>query len=637
MGLLSLAGKDAREHGLAFIALGLGFVLVVLVALVTQKLGVFNMSGFEVVRFSLISIIPLITFIVGNRLIVREYTGGTRRFVEALPINRFMPLFVKYLIGLFYVGGLCVFVVLLAAGVASVAEDVNQRYLQLLLVKTAVIGLLFWSLVFFVSFTGRIRLVVYVAMGLTLAFLTNMPSFDETRLAPLAIMDNQLFVFERELFPWRDIVETIFISLGFVISGFALALFNEGSIAEQLGKPVSRRDMAAFVLLGMACLTVYTTLQKKWENETYELSGELVLRNQVPAIAVSYLDEKNRAQAEIIIELLQENLTALQADVDLSNIPRVQVALNTELEATEIEPELLFDGVLVTANFVNYDTYEHGMLRAIVMHHLLLSLTNARWDYETRHWLLDGFARWWAEGADSALESANNNELFAQALLAKRRFDFTENPLLIWQTITDQYGFEAADALSYSAILYLAQSKGKDKAVELAADYINESIADSSVESVERLLFADAVRFEKIIGQSLESFSKDWQQWLETYALQPEIAELIASVPHLQGQVKSVVDQTGAYRLEATYTDLANNAAITKGACVLRHQPASAYDLEAMIYERKRDRQDCVTNGVAHSIDSPYAPGDRAYVLLEYETEKFHRPIPLWVGRIHIK
>lgn len=636
MGWLNLAVKDVREHGIALVALGLGFVLVVLIALEQQRSGAFNMSGFEVVRFSLITIIPLITFIVGNRLIVREYTGGTRRFVEALPINKFTPLMVKYLIGLFYIGGLCVFVVLLAAGAASVAEDVNQRYLQLLLLKTSIIGLLFWSLVFFVSFTGRIRLVIYVVMGLTLAYLVNMPSFDETRFAPLAIMDSQLFVFERELIPWQDIIETVLISLGFVVAGFTLALFNEGSIAEQLGKPVSKRDMAAFALLGMGCLTVYTTLQKKWENESYEFSGINVLRHESPAIAISYLEDNHKAQAETISELLQQNITKLQTDVGLSDVPRVQVALNTELEITEIEPQLI-DGVLVTANFIDYDEYEHGLLQAVVMHHLLLDLTNARWDYETRHWLLDGFARWWAEGAELATNSVNNDELFAQALLAKRRFNFDENPLLVWQTITDQYGFEAADALAYTAILYLEEMQGKAKVVELAADYINENVGDSSIESVKRLFRSDIVRFEQITGESLAVFSTQWQKWLDTHAQRPAVADLINSVPLLQGQVSSVVDDTGAYRLEASYSAEPADTDQANGQCVLRHQLASAFDQETMIYERERDRQDCVVNGLAHSIDSPYAPGDRAYVLLEYESERFHRPIPIWVGRIHIK
>lgn len=637
MGWLNLTLKDAREHGIAFVALAIGFFLVVLIALEQQRSGAFNMSGFEVVRFSLITIIPLITFIVGNRLIVREYTGGTRRFVEALPIKNFTPLLVKYFIGLFYISGLCVFVVFIAANAASVAEDVTQRYLQLLLLKTAVIGLLFWSLVFFVSFTGRIRLVIYVVIGLTLAYLINMPGFDETRFAPLAIMDRQLFVFERDLFPWRDIIETVLISLLFVVSGFVLALFNEGSIAEQLGKPVSRRDIAAFALLGLGCLTVYSTLQKKWENETYEFSGSYVLRSESPVVAVSYIEDGNKPQAERIVEQLRQILIAFQTDIGLNELPQVQIALNTELEETEIEPELL-DGVLVTANFVDYDEFEYRLLQSIAMHHLLLSLTNARWDYETRHWLLDGFARWWVMSTNESSNSSIDKELFALALIAKRRFNFNENPLLVWQSITDQYGFEAADALSYSAIVYLEQTKGRDKAVELAAEYINESVGSSSLESVQRFFPPDSARFEKIVGQSLLAFTAEWLAWLDTFSDDAEITELVSAVPLLQGQVNSVLDETGGYRLEASYSAVADATnSIPTGKCVLRHQFASAYDQETSIYERERDRQDCTTQNIAHSIDSPYAPGDRTYVVLEYESEQFHRPIPIWVGRVHIK
>jgi len=648
MGWLNLTFKDVREHGIACFALAVGFVLVVLIALVQQRLGAFNMSGFEVVRFSLITIIPLIIFIIGNRLVVREYTGGTRRFVEALPIKSFTPLLVKYLIGLVYTLTLCVMLVLIAAGAANAAEDVNQRYLTLLLLKTSVIGLLFWSFVFLVSFTGRIRLVIYVVVGLALAYLINLPSFDETRFAPLAILDRQLFVFERDLFPWRDIIETLLLSMALVMAGFGLALFNEGSIAEQLGKPISRRDMAAFALLGMGCLIVFTTLQKKWETETYELSGDNVLRSETPLIAVSYIDESNKPQAEYILESVRQILIDFQTDVGLGELPQVQVVLNTELETTEIEPSLL-DGVLITTNFVDYDEFEYSMLRSIVMHHLLLSLTNARWDYETRHWLLDGFARWWAEGGTQASVSDNNDELFALALLAKRRFDFDRNPLLIWQTITDQFGFEAADGLSYSAILYLEETQGKEKLIELAAAYINDEVGSSSIESVQRVLLSDSARFEQIIGQPLQDFTTQWLVWLDHYANEPSIAALIKAVPYIEGQVDSVVDDNGVYRLEASYTeaattntnkdnnDLSGSAGIEDGLCVLRHQPTSAYDLETSIYQRLRDRKQCVVEGIAHSVASPYAPGDRAYVVLEYETAVFHRPVPIWVGRVHIK
>jgi len=358
--------KDVREHALALIALAVGFVLVVLVAILQQRLGEFSMSGFEVVRFSLITIVPLIAFIVGNRLIVREYVGGTRRFVEALPSRDITPLLVKYLFGLFYMVMLCALVVSLAALSASTAEDVDQTYLFLLLTKTIAIGTLIWSVVFFVSFTGRIRLIIYVVIGVAVMYFMSRPSFDASRFAPLELIDRQLFVFEREIFPRQDLIETGLIAFLFVLAGFVLALINEGSVAEQLGKPISGRDMAAFALLGLGCLILFTTLQKRWEKQTYELSGLHVLRSENPKLAVAYIEEKNRGQAEQILASLATVLVNFKTDIGLDKLPPVQITLNTELEKTEVTIELL-DGVLLAANFVDYDNYEFSQLNAFAM------------------------------------------------------------------------------------------------------------------------------------------------------------------------------------------------------------------------------------------------------------------------------
>jgi len=633
---INLLFKDLREHALAMLALAVGFVLVVSVAIMQQRMGEFRMSGFEVVRFSIITIVPLIAFIVGNRLIVREYVGGTRKFVEALPTRDFTPLLVKYLLGLFYLITLCALVVFLAAASAGIAEDVDQQYVLLLLAKTFAIGTLIWSVVFFVSFTGRIRLIIYVIMGVALMYFINQPSFDTSRFAPLELIDRQLFVFERDIYPSQDLAETLLIACLFMLAGFALALINEGSIAEQLGKPVSGRDMAAFALLALGCLVVFATLQKRWDTELYELSGLHVLRSENPILAISYIDEEHRVQAEKIITSLTSILTNFKTDIGLDRLPQVQIALNTELERTEVTVELL-DGVLLGANFVDYDHFEYSQLNAFAMHHVLLSLTNERWDFETRHWLLDGFARWWTEGGTQAPSSANNDELYALALLAKRRLSVYDNPLQLWQTLTDQLGIEATDALSYTAMLYLAQVKGDATVIALAADYINEDVGSSSIESVQRLLESDSDRFKRITGIEWHSFTAQWLEWLTEFESIPTVASLVASVPRLRGEIAAVVDDQGVHRLEGRYFELDGYVPGVAGQCVLRHQLTSPYEIETWIQNRERDRQDCISREIAHSVESVYAPGDRVFGLLEFETERFHRPIPLWVGRIHVK
>ncbi len=633
---VSLLLKELREHGLAMLSLAVAFFAVVIVVLEQQRAGTFSMSGFEVVRFSLLSIIPLIVFILGSRLIVREYVGHTRKFVEALPVATHQQLLIKYFIGIVYCLLLATAIVFFVTATASQSENIDSQYVKLVWVKTCSIVLLYWSLVFFISFTGRIRLVLYVVLGLALMFVINMPGLDQNKFPPIALMDRQLFVFERSVFPWTDILITLLISLVLALAAFALALVNDGSVAEQLGKPITRREFAAYAVLALGCLTVYGALQKKWTTESYELSGQYVLSNAIPAVKVSYLADENRVVAEQVMAELTEMLERFSGDMGLDSLPKVQVSLNTDLELTEIEPDLS-DGVLVTANYLEYGEFEFAMLRSIAMHHLLLSFTNGRWDFETRHWLLDGLARWWAEGNAKRESQPSFNELIALALISERRLENEVNYLLRWQTLTDQFGFEGADALSYSAILYLEEVSGEQTLFDLAASYIDETVHASSLETINRLLNLDADRFMRITGIDLDEFNKQWLLWLREKSAVPEIQLLVDTVPFITADIQAVGDSSGAYRLEASYTAVSKNLGGASGNCVLRHQISFPYDRETMIYERNRDRQPCVLSGIAHSVPVPYAAGDRAYVLLEYENSLFHRPIPIAVERVHVQ
>lgn len=637
-GGLSVLVKDGREHGLALFSLATGLIVMVLLLLARQRAGEFNLSSFEVVRFALISVIPLITFIVGNRLVVREYSAGTRLFVESLPLNVTTPLIVKYLTGWCYLLVLGTVLIALSAALAGSAEFIDSRYLLLLLLRTSAIITLYWSIVFFASLTGKLRLLIYLIVGLALITLINHPGLEASRLGPVALMDQQLFVFERITIPWHDLIETLGFSLGFVVSGFGLALINEGSAIEQLGKPLSKRNMTAVTLLGLVVLSIYAEHQQERNTKAYEFTGEQVLRGQIIPIEISFIDEKYRPIATRIRTSLTQILIQLQADagLGLATLPKLQIALNDKLERSEVYPEYTA-GVLVTANFANYNDYEHSMLYTVGLHHLLLSLTNSRWSFETRHWMLDGLAHWWAEGAANAPASANNPEHFARAILTLRRIDSATNPMVPWQSIIDQYGFEAAGTLGYTALLYLAERQGVDTVISLASHYINEKPGSSSLETVKRLFNSDADRFEEVTGLTFSQFVDDWREWLSSHENDPAINKLLASVPTIAGDVQGIADARGVYWLEADYTALPGYVDRISGSCVLRHQLTGAYDVEEAMQSRERDRQKCTVGKSVHRVESRYTRGDRTYVVLEFENDQFSRPIILWAGRVHFQ
>jgi hypothetical protein len=637
MGVISLLGKELREHTLALVMLACGLLVVVLILIAQQVSGEFNLSVIETVRFSLMSVIPLIAIIVGNRLIVREYIGGTRQFVEALPVGNALPLTIKYILGFIFINTLAAAVLGIAVLLSSNSEGLDNRFLLLVLTKTLTIATLLWSLVFFISITGRIRIICYVALGMFLLFLINSPNFDQALLAPIGLMDRQLFVFERDIIPWSQLIQTWLLSALLVAAGYVLALVNEGSLVEKLSKPISKRDIAVLVLVVLASVTLYQTLAKTWDVETFEFGTSNVVRFDDPPIAVMYLEPEQLARATQIATLLKTVLGKFKTDLGLTQLPTVRIELNTELEHTEIEPDLV-SGVLVTANYLDYDAFEDKGIAYIAMHHSLLSLSNSRMDFETRHWILDGLSRWWTESANLGtpenLQIEHNAELMALAVHAARRYDKGTPPLLLWQTLTDELGFEMADALSYTAIKYLEQERGFDVVIRLASDYVNEKVGNTSIESFKRLAVSDEARFEKLTGWPLREFIKTWLIWLEDTARIDSVAAKLNAIPDLQAQVKSVVNEKGVRLLEGSYRAGADYKPGEYGQCVLRHQPTPAFDIETSIYSRVRDRRPCVITGVAHLVEPGYAVGERAYVVLELESDEFHRPIPLWAGRV---
>jgi len=318
MGVISLLGKELREHTLALVMLACGLLVVVLILIAQQVSGEFNLSVLEIVRFSLMSVIPLIAIIVGNRLIVREYIGGTRQFVEALPVGNALPLTIKYVLGFIFINTLAAAVLGIAVLLSSNSEGLDNRFLLLVLTKTLTITTLLWSLVFFISITGRIRIICYVALGMLLLFLINSPNFDQALLAPIGLMDRQLFVFERDIIPWSQLIQTWLLTALLVAGGFMLALINEGSLVEKLSKPISKRDIAVLVLVVLASVTLYQTLAKTWDVETFEFGTSNVVRVDDPPIAVMYLEPEQLERATQLATLLKTVLGKFKADLGLT-------------------------------------------------------------------------------------------------------------------------------------------------------------------------------------------------------------------------------------------------------------------------------------------------------------------------------
>ncbi len=328
MAIYSLLAKDLREHRAAAILLGAGCLVVVLLLLAQNSVAAYSMSAFEIVRFALLNFLPLIALIVGNRLIVNEYLSGTRLFVEALPVGGVVPLVLKYLLGFGYIVLIASAMVLLAAQQAGMADDVNAHYLFLILGKTWVMVTLYWSVVFCFSLCGYLRVALYLVTAALIALLAYYPGLDSAAFAPMALMDDQLFVYERDVIPWRQMGLTLLLSLAFTVTGFVLTRLGEGSVMERLAKPMTRRDYVALGVLAAAGIGLASTLAENNERDPITFSNTQVIRLSDPDVSVLYLEEQYKDSAGALAERIAGSLAQLQATLGLSSSPTVRLALS---------------------------------------------------------------------------------------------------------------------------------------------------------------------------------------------------------------------------------------------------------------------------------------------------------------------
>jgi ABC-type transport system involved in multi-copper enzyme maturation permease subunit len=156
---LPLLRKEAREHGAVFVATAaIGAVALFAVLNVAANTG----GRFVGLARFLLTIGPLLAFVLANRLLVREYTGRTQFFLETLPIGRARAFATKWLLGC----GL----MLLATGLAWVVTLRFARRTEVL-ASDAAIGVLWcaaafsvavWSFAALAGMLGRYR---YIAWG----------------------------------------------------------------------------------------------------------------------------------------------------------------------------------------------------------------------------------------------------------------------------------------------------------------------------------------------------------------------------------------------------------------------------------------------------------------------------------------
>jgi len=654
---LALLGKDVREHAVTALVLGVATLVVVLVALGQNRSAAFSMSPFEVVRFALLSYLPLVALIVGNRLVVREYLARTRLFVEALPIASFQPLLLKYLTGLGYLALLTLALVLIAARSAGLADDVTSEYALLMVGKSLALVALYWSIVFCYSLCGHLRVVLYVLTVGLVALAAFWSAIDESLIPPFALLDDQLFVFERDIVPWTELAGTLVLAASFTALGFAIGRLGEGRVAERLARPMTRGDHVALGVLLLAGGVAASVLIDDEERESIAFTSESTLRGDTPPVAVFHVDARYREAGETMLERTSASIASLQAALGVSGVPTVRIALAPELDPHDVDYSTA-DGVFVRADWLEHDDYDLAVLDAVVLHGVLGSLSGERAMFEPYHWVLDGMARWWAERARAERRDAHEAELIARALHVRRRAGEASDLVDDWQLIADRFAYPSAEALAWSAFRYLELELGEESVLALARAFFAVPLGGDALDALRDRRAPTRLRFARATGLEWNAFVGDWHAWLDARADEPAVRALLDAIPPITGTLAAGADGGGVYRLLGGYRafdgvgegDAAERLAALAARepdlrCVMKHDTLGPFDNEFDIDQgrdpRTRDVADCalapaVSGEAVHAVGSRYAPGQRVYVAFDLEDGAFHQPLRLDAHRLSL-
>jgi len=642
MAAIALLAKDVREHWVSLLFLFLGCIVVFLLLLIQNKGAAYSMSTLEIVRYALLYLMPLVSLIVGNRLIVKEYLSGTRLFVEALPLGQRLPLLLKYLTGLGYLSLIALTLILLSVKSASLADEITFSYVLLITSKTLLMVWLYWSIVFCFSLCGYLRVMLYLLLvGMVAAFVF-LPSANSDLIPPIALMDQQLFVFERDVTPWFAIIGTAFLSIAFTIAGFVLVHLGEGSVIERLSKPMTRRDFVAISVLIAAGIAVWTAVLEKNSLESFEFSSSHVVRIEDPAVSILYLNEQYRPLATAYAERMSDSLIALQASLGIENLPSVKLALSPDREKHDVD-YATSDGVFVTANWLEHDSYDDTILDSVLLHGVLSAQTRGRAMIEPHHWVLDGFTRWWVEQGTHEINPLHEAELLARALWALDSEPLAQHLITRWQMTADRFAYPSAEALAWSAMVYLEQLQGRETVLALASEFLTRPIGHSVLASISDRRRSPTSRVEKIIGMSIGKFTKDWVAWLDAQKSDPVVISFLKHIPSLQGRVSSNFDASGVHRLSASYElieselDFSEDVLSLPGNCSMKHDYIGPFDAEYEVSNDNKDIAFCQIDIPTHSVDSFYTQGDRMYIALDYEGGAFHQPLRLHAERLTIQ
>ncbi|MGE0491026.1 MAG: hypothetical protein AB7S38_17595 [Vulcanimicrobiota bacterium] len=612
----ALLYKELLHHGWAALGLLVGLGLMLGLQALGHAASENKTSMLELIPSFLLAYIPLAAFFCAHRLVVVEYHGRTQLFLETLPIGRGRMVTIKFGLGccvlaLAGLAAVCLGIVLALRG-----EPVGWRFAGLLSLRTLAYVAFLWSFCFLMGFAGRFRTPLYLGFLIGLLTLAGTTELDLWKFGPLALISPTEMPFERNLLPWKELGESLFLTVVFAAAAWLAGTWKEGSLAETMAGRLSQKEKclaALLIVLGMFATTIYDAKKAK---PPYDLGKEGVLTSQKVPLHILCLDDQPSPAAHRLMVFLEEQLSQLQTTLAVDQWPPLRVICDPTLDGQTFDEGSLPDneGVLLRCNFEAPDFDQRGFASRC-LHDVLSNHTKGRAYLENRHWFLDGFGRWWVE------REAATPALIPRALFAIRGGRLTAEQVRDWGLSTDRLGDRLAEALAYSGVLYLEQTRGREAVLELARSLYTQVSPSDSRQTVREWFYPFPKRFQKVCGVPWPEFVSGWAEQMEHWRRQN--ADLMTRLDSFQGRLE--------VRGDAIHYafDVPSQQAL---ACALVHAEVGPYDAYLPASKLLREEHFC-RGSEKFQLDSRYTSGERIFCALEVDVPELGCPVRLVAGR----
>lgn len=466
---LALVAKEVREHGV-IVAAALAFSALTLFGLLIQS---HDLGGrFTALMMFTPTMGTLLAMVAGNRLFAREYAGRTLLFLESIPVSRARVVLTKWMLGCVVVLGSCVLA--WYANLWYIRRSEVMPIVETLPVLASVVAfaLALWSFAAMAGVLGRYRYMIWIAAALVVFIATQMIGLplDDLPLFRLLGRDVEMGIGSP---PMSAFVAPLIIAVACFTATIALTIIGSGALPSALAQRMTAREKV-FVLICIATtMVVVDLIEPQPEVPPYELvDGARVTSGRAQAsVLVSAAVPKERAYA--LAETLARDLDGLVGVLAIDAQPRVFIVPQSSWDQWYMQRASLRGarGIVLKAA----PDAPQELLRAHVIHSLLIDETLGRAQREDRHVLLDGLASWWPMREDVV----TRDRWWLRAAAFPDRIN--EQHLTNWSTTSEQVGDCMSQALAFASFETLLDALGRERTFELLRDLFARPPNDARV------------------------------------------------------------------------------------------------------------------------------------------------------------